>query len=391
MKETAGFDSGRLEHAVDIVRQGCARGTYPGAVLLIERGGVEIVHEAFGFRSYAPGAEVATVDTVYDVASMTKPMATASTVLRLVELGEVNLDDPLARYLPGVGGGAGETITVRHLLTHTSGLVADAPLWAAGEGGRPDCARAAVALTEAGALESAPGSVVRYSCIGYILLGLMVEAVVGEGLDAFVAREVFEPLGMGDTGFYTVDHFAARARVAPTERRIGFEQGREFWQRLVGSGRFLDLHTADSVAHGAVHDENALAMGGVSGNAGLFSTVGDVAKLARMYISGGMGAGGVQVLSPATVRLATCNHTSGLSENRGLGWFMNTPGNFFGNLLSPGAFGHTGYTGTAVWVDPLLELVVVLLTNRVHETRDNLALISLRPRFINAVVAAVTR
>jgi CubicO group peptidase (beta-lactamase class C family) len=392
--ELAGFDRERLNHAVGLVKQGCAKGAYPGAVVLIERGGVKVVHEAIGFTSYAPGAQPTTVDTVYDVASMTKPIATASAVLRLVELGEVNLDDPIARYLPEVGA----AITVRQLLTHTSGLVADAPLWKTGEGGRADCAAAAMALTRPEALESAPGSAVRYSCIGFILLGLMVEAVTSEGLDSFVGREVFDKLQMTQTGFYTVNQFAERARVALTERRTAVGLGRDFWARLVDSGRYLDLHTPDSVAHGAVHDENALAMGGVSGNAGLFSTARDVAKFARMYLAGGAvgerpgldgRAGRVQVLSPAVIELATTNHTAGLGENRGLGWFVNTPGTFFGNLLSPKAYGHTGFTGTAVWVDPVRELIVVLLTNRVHETRENLALISLRPRFINAVVAAI--
>lgn len=389
MTEAAGFDHERLAHALNIIRQGCACGAFPGAVVLIERGGAEVVHEAFGFRSLTPGDKFATVDTVYDVASMTKPMATASAVLRLVELGEVTLDDPITRYLPEAGGAGGAAITVRRLLTHTAGLVADAPLWQAGEGSRADCARAAMALAAADALESAPGSAVRYSCIGFILLGLMVETVTGEGLDSFVAREIFDKLQMNDTGFYTVNQFAARERVAPTEKRTGFEQGRMFWERLVASGRFVGLHTPDAVAHGAVHDENALAMEGVSGNAGLFSTARDVAKFARMYLNGGAGEGGVRVLSPAAVELSTTNHTEGLGENRGLGWFVNTPGTFFGNLLSSRAYGHTGYTGTAMWVDPLRELVVVLLTNRVNETRDNLALIGLRPRFINAVAAAV--
>ncbi|MGB4338181.1 MAG: serine hydrolase [Bacillota bacterium] len=391
----AGFDPERLEHALGLLRRACASGAFPGGVVLVERRGMRVVHEAMGFTSYGNAARPVTVETVYDVASLTKPMATVTSVLRLMELGEVNLDDGVARYLPGVADG----ITLVHLLTHTGGLVADAPLWEmGGAGGREACVRAAMALAKAEALEARPGAQVRYSCIGFILLGLVVEKVAGEGLEAFARREVFEKLGMGRTGFYTVERFVEREAVAPTERRSSCQLGQRFWERLRQCGMYLDLHTADSVAWGAVHDENALAMGGVSGNAGLFSTADDVAKLARMYLAGeravrteGDEDGAVQVLSPATVELATRNYTAGMGENRGLGWQLATPGSSFGNLMSPRAFGHTGFTGTAVWADPVRDLVIVLLTNRVHPTRENLALVNLRPKFVNTVVAAITR
>ena len=393
-----GFDEERLEHAVSLVKNGCIsveqddgrsgrRPSYPGAVLLIMRHGVEVVHKAFGMRSFGESALPMTLDTVFDVASMTKPIATATAVLRLVEMGEINLDHPVGRYLPqaAAANAAANEITLMHLLTHTSGLPAEAPLYE-GADGRDDCVRALLGL----APELAVGSAVQYSCMGFILLSLVVEEVTGEGLDAFVRREVFDKLGMDDSGFYAVERFAEQERVAPTERRTAIERGREIWEWVRRTGQFLDLHTESSVAWGAVHDENALAMGGVSGNAGLFSTAADIGKFAQMYLQGGC-YGGARILAPATVELATRNFTAGMGDNRGLGWHLKSPGTFFGSLISERAYGHTGFTGGALWIDPDRDLAVVLLTNRVHETRDNLALVNLRPRFINAVVAAITQ
>lgn len=387
--EAQGFDVSRLERAVDLVRKGCSGGasccSYPGAVVLIMRRGVEIVHEAFGFRSYDSFAQPMTVDTVFDIASMSKPIATASAVLRLMETGEINLDDPVRRYIPGFLGAAGNEITLMNLLTHTSGLPGWVPVYT-GAAGRDDCVRFMRSLTP----ELAIGSRVEYSCMGFILLGLVVEAITGEGLNAFVRREVFGRLGMNDTGYYTTERFTEHARVAPTERRTACERGRELWAWLHTTGQFLDLHTENSAAWGSVHDENALAMGGVSGNAGVFSTARDIAKFAQMYLREGC-YDGARILSSATVELATRNLTAGMGDNRGLGWQLKGPNTSFGSIISDRAYGHTGFTGTALWIDPERDLVVVLLTNRVHETRENEALIDLRPRFLNAVVASIQK
>ncbi len=390
--EAQGFGVDRLRHAVDLVRKGCAgesdRPSYPGAVVLIMRRGVEVVHEAFGLRSYDESAEPMTRDTIFDVASLSKPIATATAVLRLVELGEVNLDDPIGRYIPGVGAagaGAGADITLMNLLTHTSGLPPSITVFKGAESS-DDCVRIARSVLP----EYAAGSKVEYSCMGFILLALLVEAVTGESLNVFARREIFDKLGMKDTGYYTVDRFAERARVAPTERRTSCEKGEELWAWLNRTGQFLDLHTRRQVAWGAVHDENALAMGGVSGNAGVFSTATDIAKFGQMYLQHGSYRG-ITVLSPATVELATRNFTAGMGDNRGLGWQLKGPNTSFGSLISDRAYGHTGFTGTVLWIDPERELIVVLLTNRVHETRENQALVDLRPRFLNAVVAAISR
>ncbi|MBP7892289.1 MAG: beta-lactamase family protein [Firmicutes bacterium] len=386
--EAQGFDVRRLRHAVDLVRKGCSgesdHPSYPGAVVLIMRHGVEVVHAAFGFRSYDESALPMTCDTIFDVASMSKPIATATAVLRLVEMGEVNLDDPIGRYMPGFGSiDAGNGITLMNLLTHTSGLPPSIPVYKGAES-RDDCVRIARSVLP----EYAAGSRVEYSCIGFILLALLVEEVTGESLHVFIRRELFDRLSMKDTGYYTVERFAARARVAPTESRASCEKGEELWAWLNRTRQFLDLHTQRRVAWGAVHDENALAMGGVSGNAGVFSTAGDIAKFGQMYLGNGCYRG-VRVLSPSTVELATRNFTAGMGDNRGLGWQLKGPNTSFGSLISDRAYGHTGFTGTVLWIDPERELIVVLLTNRVHETRENQALVDLRPRFLNAVAAAV--
>lgn len=386
--EAQGFDVRRLRHAVDLIKGGCAgesdHPSYPGAVVLIVRHGVEVVHAAFGFRSYDESALPMTCDTIFDVASMSKPIATATAVLRLVEMGEVNLDDPIGRYMPGLGSSdAGNGITLMNLLTHTSGLPASIPVYKGAEN-RDDCVR----IARSALPDYAAGSKVEYSCMGFILLALLVEAVTGESLNVFIRRELFDRLAMKDTGYYTVERFAERARVAPTESRSSCERGEELWAWLNKTGQFLDLHTQRRVAWGAVHDENALALGGVSGNAGVFSTAVDIAKFGQMYLGGGSYRE-VRVLSPSTVELATRNFTTGMGDNRGLGWQLKGPNTSFGSLISDRAYGHTGFTGTVLWIDPERELIVVLLTNRVHETRENQALVDLRPRFLNAVAAAV--
>ncbi len=387
--EVQGFDVARLQHAVDLVRKGCSGEggcrSYPGAVLLIVRRGVEIVHEAFGFRSYDSSAQPMTRDTVFDVASMSKPIATTSAILRLMEMGEINLDDPLQRYMPGFAGAAGNEISLMNLLTHTSGLPGWVPVYTRADG-RDDCVQFMCSLTP----ELVVGSQVEYSCMGFILLGLLVETVTGESLNTFARRELFDKLGMDDTGYYATERFAERARLAPTERRTACERGEELWAWLHKTGQFLDLHTEDSVAWGAVHDEDALAMGGVSGNAGVFSTAADIAKFAQMYLGNGY-YNGTRVLSPATIELATHNFTAGMGDNRGLGWQLKGPNTSFGSLISDRAYGHTGFTGTALWIDPERDLIVVLLTNRVHETRENEALLGLRPRFLNAAVASIDK
>jgi CubicO group peptidase (beta-lactamase class C family) len=386
--QSQGFDETRLRYAVDLVLKGCSGSertrSYPGAVLLVMRNGVEVVHEACGFCSYDEGAQAMRKDIVFDVASMSKPIATTSAILRLMEMGEVNLEDPIARYMPSFDRATWGQITLTHLLTHTSGLPGWIPIYARAED-RDDCERFVRNLSPVEAV----GLRVEYSCMGFMVLGLLVETITSESLNMFVRREIFDKLGMNDTGYYTAEEFVPRERVAPTERRNSCERGRELWAWIHKTGQFLDLHSNDSVAWGAVHDENALAIGGVSGNAGLFSTAADIAKFAHMYLRDGRGDNGL-ILSPAAIGLATRNFTPGIGDNRGLGWQLKGPNTSFGSLMSEKAYGHTGFTGTALWIDPEYDLVVVFLTNRVHETRENEALLDLRPRLLNAIIASIS-
>lgn len=387
--QEAGMDADRLERALELIRRNAADRTekfaYPGAVTLIIRRGLPVAYEACGYRSLEPEKVPMTVDTIFDMASITKPVATTSAFLRLLEMGEVLLEDPVSKYLPEFDAPMKDCIALFHLLTHTSGLPASVAIYLHGST-REDAVRSLFSLH----LIHRPGERVLYSCMGFIILGLIIEKVTGSDLGTFVRQEVFEPLGMTETGFFTVEECHDRSRIAPTEKRGGGSNGAGILEWMKRSGKFLDRHSSNGIACGAVHDENALAMGGISGNAGLFSTAADIGRFALMYRNSGA-MEGKMIFSPSTISLATHNHTMGLGENRGIGWQLKTPGasSSFGNLMSAQAYGHTGFTGTGLWIDPVLDLIVILLTNRVHPSRTNERLMELRPRFVNAVVAAI--
>lgn len=351
----AGFDPDRLEQAFGVLRAEIGAGLLPGAVAVIARGGVVAAHRALGWRQLQPEPRPMEPDTLFDLASLSKVVATLPAVLTLLEQGAFRLDDPVCRFFPAFSGGGREEVTIRHLLTHSSGLAADLRLWEV-QGTREE----RIAHVLAQPLESPPGSRVVYSDLGFIILGELVSLVSGQPLDQFVRRAVFEPLGMQHTGYRPPA--SLRDRCAATEYRDYL--GR--WQC------------------GEVHDEKAAALGGVAGHAGLFSTAPDVAAYAQMWLTGGP-------LSPATLAAATRNQTGSLAEGRGLGWIVSRPGDTHlscGDLFTPGSFGHTGFTGTSLWIDPARQLLVVLLTNRVHLGRQQ-HIIRLRPRFHNAVAAAL--
>ena len=261
------------------------------------------------------------------------------------------------RYLPRWRGERKAGVTVRHLLTHSSGLPAWRPLHK--EATSPDDALALVYATEP---DTAPGARYLYSDLGAILLGEIVQQVTGRPLDAYVAERVFAPLGMRDTRYRPPA--ADLARVAPTE----FDPWR---------GRQL---------RGEVHDENAAALGGVAGHAGLFGTAHDLARFARMYLGRGALDGG-RVLDAAVATRFTVRQDSALSH-RALGWETPTGQNSAGQRMTPRAFGHTGFTGTSLWIDPGRDLFVLLLTNRVNPTRQNTKIGAVRSRLADAVVAA---
>ena len=328
----------------------------PGAVLVVGHQGKIVHRKAYGYRSLAPRREAMTVDTIFDCASLTKVVATTSAVMLLVEDGKVRLNDRVTQYLPEFSKGD-SPITVRQLLTHFSGLRPDVdlkPAWKGYETG--------VKLAYAEKPVVAPGSRFIYSDINFILLGEMVRRVSGQTLPEFTRRRVFGPLGMKTTMF--TPPAALRRRTAPTER--------------------ID---DEVILRGVVHDPTTRYMGGVAGHAGLFSTADDLARFASMLLGNGQ-AGRIKVFSPLTVEKMTSPQTP-LNQTvlRGFGWDIDSPfSSNRGELLPVGSFGHTGFTGTSLWVDPTTRTFVILLANSVHP-RVRPAISSLRSRVASAVAA----
>lgn len=326
----------KLEALDRAVESAVMLGQCPGAVVWVEYAGA--VHErAFGWRSLEPDREAMTFDTIFDLASLTKVVATTPAVMQLVEAGLLELDRPVAWYWPEFGRSGKQGITVRQLLTHTSGLRPGLKL-GPGTGGRE---AVLLQLCEEVPMEP-PGAVFRYSDLNFIVLGELVERVSALPFEVFCRRRLFAPLGMRDTGFQPGPE--ERQRVAPTER---LEDG--------------------TILRGTVHDPTARRMGGVAGHAGLFSTGSDLARFARMLLQGGE-LDGVRVLRPDTVRLMTSVQVwAGPGVRRALGWDMESPySSARGRWFSPESYGHTGWTGTSLWVDPTLRMFVILLANRNH-------------------------
>jgi uncharacterized protein YbbC (DUF1343 family) len=329
-----GIDPGRLARMDPLIKAAIDRGRLPGCVVLVLRQGEVVWRKAYGHRALKPEPEPMTADTVFDLASLTKPIATATSVMILVEQGKLRLSDRVASHLPAFAANGKGDITVEHLLLHTSGLIPDNPLRDY-EGGREKALQKVFDLRPL----TEPGARFRYSDINYIVLGELVAKLAGMPLDTFARRHIFEPLGMKDTGF--LPDKSLRPRCAPTQQR----EGR--WMR------------------GEVHDPRAYRLGGVAGHAGLFSTADDLAVYARMLMGGGQYKG-KRILSPAAVRLMTGPRPvpGGL---RSPGWDIDTAfSSNRGELFGVGGFGHTGFTGTSMWIDPPSETAVIFLSNRVH-------------------------
>ena len=338
----------RLADIDAAIRRAVDGGRLPGAVFLLDRDGA--VHSAaHGRLSSEAGAAAVRADTIFDAASLTKVLATAPAVLLLVEDGKVALDAPLRRYFPDCEAGGLGALTVRQLLTHTSGLPAGLPATPPWQG-----EDAAYALACSRALTHAPGTAFRYSDVNFVLLGRLVKQVSGKGLDQFARERLFVPLGMADTGFVPLDWAgpARSARIAPTRPQ------------------------AESAA-GIVHDPTARRMGGVSGSAGVFTTAADVARFARMLLAGGMHEGR-RVLGADSVRLmSTVQSPPGVAETRAMGMDIASPfARPRGALFPVGSFGHTGFTGCILWIDPGSRTFYVFLSNRVYpdQTSDILDL-----------------
>ncbi|MFF3596830.1 serine hydrolase domain-containing protein [Kitasatospora indigofera] len=341
--------------AAALVAEAVASGGLPGAVLATGLGadGEPSVH-AFGRTAVTGPAAPVTADTVYDLASLTKVTATLPAVLRLADTGALALDDPVCRHLPGFTGPGKDAVTVRHLLTHTSGLPPHRPLH---ELDATPAERLAAALAEP--LVTAPGTAVAYSDLGFVALGEIVRGVAGAPLDQAVRTLVLDPLGMDATRYRPPA--AWRGRTAATEPRPD-----------------------GSVPVGTVHDENAEALGGVCGHAGLFGTAGDLAR----YLQRGWLAADSPVLSPGIRAEALRCHTEGLGGRRGLGWTLR--GDRWDHMARhwPGTgAGHTGFTGTSLALDPAGGAWAVLLTNGVHLGRDASVVIALRRAVCDALAA----
>ena len=359
------------------IEQCVAGKAFPGAVIAVGRHDTLLYLHAFGHLDYEHGRKV-TTRTVYDLASLTKVVGLTTAMMQLVEAGKVGLDTPAVRYVPAFHD---STVTVRQLLTHSSGLPAWRPFWQ-----HVHSREEMFALVDAEPLEQPPGARMAYSDLGAMVMTQIVENVTGERLDRYLLIHLFRPLGMRDTRYLPPASW--RSRIAPTE---------------------MDTVYRHRLVRGEVHDENAASMGGISGHAGLFSTAPDLARFAQLMLRYGRtdapthgrteagthgrtdarthGGAGASIVDSATVAIFTAVQNPALSS-RALGWDTPSKGSSAGDDLSPHAFGHTGFTGTSIWIDPTKDLFVILLTNRVHPTRDNDQILRVRPRVANLAAEA---
>ena len=333
--EQPAFRAGKLAEMDAAIAEAIAGKRCPGGVLWFEHRGAAY-HKAYGNRALVPAPEPMTEDTIFDAASLTKAVACAPAVMLLVERGRVKLEEPVKTYLPEFKGDGKEAITVRQLLTHTSGLPGDIETRTGWQG-----QQAAIEKACAEKLSSTPGAAFRYSDINFFLLGEIVQRVSGTPLQEFVARELYRPLKMADTGYLPAE--SKLGRIAPTE---------------VVNGRPW---------RGVVHDPTARQMGGVAGHAGLFTTAPDLARYARMLLNEGA-LEGVRIFKPETVRLMTSTQTpQSMPTRRGLGWDIDSGYSApRGKLFPIGSYGHTGWTGTSLWLDPFSRSFVIFLSNRNH-------------------------
>ncbi len=353
------FHNAKLAEMDAAVAQAIADGRLPGGVLWLEHRGA-IYRKAYGRRAVVPASESMSEDTIFDAASLTKVLATTPAIVLLLERGKLQLDGAVANYLPEFSGEGRERVTLRHLLTHTSGLRPGLGLAGAWTG-----QAVAIQLACAEKLRTPPGTELRYSDINFILLGEIVQRVSGQRLEQFVAREIFQPLQMRDTGY--LPDAGKLSRIAPTEN-----------------------HKADGLLRGRVHDPTARRMGGVAGHAGVFTTAGDLARYARMLLNEGE-LDGARVFKPETVRWMTSVQTpANVTARRGLGWDIDSPHSGpRGKHFALGSYGHTGWTGTSIWIDPASRTLVVFLSNRNHPN-EGTGVGDLRARLATLAAEALT-
>jgi CubicO group peptidase (beta-lactamase class C family) len=318
-----------------VIRQEIDAGRIPGAVVLYVEHGRVAYRGSVGLRTLTPAHQPLGFDTIFDVASLTKSVATTTAVMQLVEAGRLDLDSPVSAYWPEFAQNGKSSITVRQLLTHSSGLPPDIDLRQPWNGKAEGLARVAGVRPA-----SAPGTAFLYSDVNFIVLGELVARTSGEPLDGYLRRHVFDPLGMRDTGFDPP--LSERDRIAPTDRQDG------------------------QLRWGEVQDPTAYRMGGIAGHAGLFSTASDLSRLATMLLNEGS-LGDHEILAPKSVKLMTEAHVLPGGVQRTLGWDVSSPYSAGMDIaFGPGAFGHTGYTGSLLWIDPATRSFLIILTSRLY-------------------------
>jgi beta-N-acetylhexosaminidase len=362
LREASSQDEDKLQPAYDVLARAAADHAFPGGVLAVGYKDELIVHE-FGRQTYDADSPAVNVDTIYDAASLTKSVVTTTLIAMQVESGRIGLDLPVARYIPEWNDGPNpdwrKTVTIRNLLTHTSGLPAHKDYFLT-----LHSKREYIAAICREPLEYAPGTKTVYSDLGFILLGEVLERMTGKAVDELARDQIFAPLDMTSTFFNPPKKLLEH--IAPTENDATYRK---------------------QLVRGAVHDENAYAMGGVAGHAGMFTTAGDLAAFCQMMLNGGL-YGHHRFLSRATIaQFTTAQAVSG--NARTLGWMAPTGNSSSGRYFSPRSFGHLGYAGTSMWIDPDRQLFVILLTNRVYPTRENNKITAVRPAVHDAVIEAL--
>src|SRR5579885_153914 len=348
----------RFADAFQEVHNWIQKKAFPGAVLAVGQHGKLVAWKAFGRMEYSPGAARMRKNTIFDLASLTKVTATTTAAEILYDRKQLDLDAPVTRYIPEFAGTPGhDAILVRNLLSNSSGLNPHYLLWE-----RANSREGIMHLVYTMPMDFKPGEKMQYRDYNLILVGEIVYRITGQRLDHFVEKNVFKPLKMKDTGFNPSRKLLSR--IPPTEQ---------------------DNVLRHELVHGAVHDENAFLMGGVSGHAGLFSSAHDLAILAQMYLNRGI-YNGKRIVSAETLRLFMQRQSTPPGTSRALGWDTPAKGSFPGDLASPRAIIHTGFTGTSIYIDPDRDAFIVLLTNRVNPTRNNNLINKARPAIHTAVL-----
>ena len=354
--ETRGFKAGTFEDVDATVLRFIEKKAFPGAVVAVGRDGALVHLKAYGKKTYESDAAPMTTDTMFDLASLTKVIATTTMAMMMVDEGRLDLNRPVRDYFYKFTGGQKDRITVRHLLTHSSGIDWWAPLYKEAHT-MPEYLSRIIPMD----LKYEPGTKSVYTDLGVMMLGDILERASGSDLNSFVKKRLFEPMKMRDTGYQPPE--SMKSRIAPTE------VDKDWRKRLVW---------------GEVHDENAAGLGGIAPHAGLFGTAPDLARFATMLLNGGVFENR-RYVSPSTLALFTTR--AGIPDSsRALGWDTPSENSSAGTLMSKRAYGHTGFTGTSMWMDPETGVFVIVLTNRVHPTRDNNQIREARPQIADAVM-----